>query len=1318
MDTLVEVVKFGSSVHVAAAVQKLAGQINKTPLHRALYLGHLAAAAKLLQAGAALEAPDHKERTPVDLVSAELQRMPVAGTGRCSCIYSWGSGANYQLGTGSTDFHLTPLRVEALQGHNVVALVAAKFHSAALTADGRLLTWGWGRGGRLGHPDYNIHSGEAALIQPWQVAGLGRRQVVSVAAAKHHMLVATSTGDLWTWGGNRDGKLGYPNVDTQPTPRKVDFRGRAVLVGASNRHSACVTSAGEVWTWGANNDGQLGYGTNNSANNPAPRLVEAMKGKPLVALSLSKRHTVVLTADGDAYTWGHRVVTPRRVPLAGSRDTARLAATAGQVAAASAAGGAGPQASATAAGAATAGAAGEVRFHRNHAEVVRPEAVLAAAGFVHTTVVTRTGAVLCWRSADPALRPTEVAGPLAGKRVVAVAASKTRTVVCTDAGQVYMWEAKEAKERSGGTARSGQEAAGAATGQAAAAGAGGGAAAVGAGTPTVTAAAAAGGSGTVLAGPTAGAAAAEEAPEIVPARVPGLTRVAAVAVLCQRAVATQLVEPRTALPLLEYADVAGAALLRCYCMAVAVANLDCALLEAPAGLTGLPPHLLAELEHLYRAALLLPPPQAAVPGSAAGSLRGSSAGGVGGGGADALEAFHRRRVIVSRLQKGRRPTAPPKWLEGAAAAERMAPHASSRVAAAASAALGAIGHAALPGLQPLAVPALGVTMGHGSGGGEEGAAGMGPDEEVARLARNLQRKLQQIADLDAAQRGGRQLDSQQLAKLSQRGALQEALQALAAGASVEAVRQAIAHSAEVVSKLAARPDAAAVTAAAPSGSGGAGSSARAAAGGAGGAPQQARTTGAGATAAAPAALAPAGPSCSAGGSASASVAVPPTGGKSPVLPEKTPTAGTPGGGAAAAAAKKQQQQRRGGLSMFLAGALDQPIIPVPPTPPSTASPAAAKGPAWGGLTPQAAAAGAEGLRVLLSQLNPPSAAPVQASAAAQAQQLLPPVAASSASVPSRAPSGNLSAAAALPSRSPSGPLPLPLAQSGAAAFGGFPIAAAAGPGPSSAATARKPGQAAPATGGARPVAGVAASPIVSQQAASGSIAAAAGGGGSGVGGGGGGGGAGGGATSVKLSLAEFMSGRPVAAPLQAQKAREADREPAAPAWGGVLGSSPPSAKSLLDIQAEQAQVQKRAAANWAKTPAPGGAQASSSVLINAAATGADAAAAVPLGASPPGGSRSLLSGLSPAPPTQQPSKWFIPEECHPSVAARPLSAIQLEERAIKELESARHEARAAAHAPSRMQARLRVGPQALQAPHRAGSGEAGGGAGAAVRARA
>ncbi len=55
---------------------------------------------------------------------------------------------------------------------------------------------------------------------PRLVAGLAKRVVTAVAAAKHHTAAVTDGGEVWTWGSNRDGRLGYPAVDTQPTPRR------------------------------------------------------------------------------------------------------------------------------------------------------------------------------------------------------------------------------------------------------------------------------------------------------------------------------------------------------------------------------------------------------------------------------------------------------------------------------------------------------------------------------------------------------------------------------------------------------------------------------------------------------------------------------------------------------------------------------------------------------------------------------------------------------------------------------------------------------------------------------------------------------------------------------------------------------------------------------------------------------------------------------------------------------------------------------------------------------------------------------------------
>lgn len=97
-----------------------------------------------------------------------------------------------------------------------------------------------------------------------------------------------------------EGQLGYTSVDTQPTPRRVSsLRVRITAVAAANKHSAAVSETGEVFTWGCNKEGQLGYGTSNSASNCYPRLVEYLKGKTFKGVSAAKYHTVVLGLDGE-----------------------------------------------------------------------------------------------------------------------------------------------------------------------------------------------------------------------------------------------------------------------------------------------------------------------------------------------------------------------------------------------------------------------------------------------------------------------------------------------------------------------------------------------------------------------------------------------------------------------------------------------------------------------------------------------------------------------------------------------------------------------------------------------------------------------------------------------------------------------------------------------------------------------------------------------------------------------------------------------------------------------------------------------------------
>lgn len=128
----------------------------------------------------------------------------------------------------------------------------------------------------IGHPD----SCEGAVIHPRLVEGLGRRIVTAVAVAKHHTVVVTDNGEVWSWGSNRDGRLGYPAVDTQPVPRRVALKQRVMGVAAANKHTVVLSASGAVYSWGGNVDGQLGYGTSDSGCNPTPRVVESVKVHP------------------------------------------------------------------------------------------------------------------------------------------------------------------------------------------------------------------------------------------------------------------------------------------------------------------------------------------------------------------------------------------------------------------------------------------------------------------------------------------------------------------------------------------------------------------------------------------------------------------------------------------------------------------------------------------------------------------------------------------------------------------------------------------------------------------------------------------------------------------------------------------------------------------------------------------------------------------------------------------------------------------------------------------------------------------------------
>ncbi|KXL43421.1 hypothetical protein M433DRAFT_155901 [Acidomyces richmondensis BFW] len=141
----------------------------------------------------------------------------------------------------------------------------SKFSTAVITSDpeSNLYMCGHGQGGRLGTGDeqtrYNF-----VCIEGGPLAG---KRVATVALGQNHTLALTVEGDIFSWGNNGYGQLGYslaksPTSDEDPistVPRQIFGnlkRETVVGVAASRIHSVAYTST-SLFTFGKN-EGQLG----------------------------------------------------------------------------------------------------------------------------------------------------------------------------------------------------------------------------------------------------------------------------------------------------------------------------------------------------------------------------------------------------------------------------------------------------------------------------------------------------------------------------------------------------------------------------------------------------------------------------------------------------------------------------------------------------------------------------------------------------------------------------------------------------------------------------------------------------------------------------------------------------------------------------------------------------------------------------------------------------------------------------------------------------------------------------------------------------
>ena len=224
-------------------------------------------------------------------------------------LYCWGSLASFGGVHGreapTFPMQLVPLRYDG--GSNFRSVVMGDVFGCALRSDSVVVCWGVNGSGQLGRDT----GGEPAPPGP---IGDG---FTTVSTGNAHGC-GVKEGRVFCWGDNAAGQSGQPPttlVVQAPTP--VGDATSYLMVDAGGDHTCAIDDQARLFCWGDNSDGQLGLGADRvSEVTHVPQLVDDTRRWATVDAGTD--FTCGLTEAGVLYCWGTdgqgQQVTPGSAP--------------------------------------------------------------------------------------------------------------------------------------------------------------------------------------------------------------------------------------------------------------------------------------------------------------------------------------------------------------------------------------------------------------------------------------------------------------------------------------------------------------------------------------------------------------------------------------------------------------------------------------------------------------------------------------------------------------------------------------------------------------------------------------------------------------------------------------------------------------------------------------------------------------------------------------------------------------------------------------------------------------------------------------------
>ncbi|OJK05129.1 hypothetical protein ASPACDRAFT_74652 [Aspergillus aculeatus ATCC 16872] len=239
----------------------------------------------------------------------------------------------------------------------VVYLAVGGVHSAALTHDNKILTWGVNDEGTLGRDtkeekkevdetngvngddkedksdsdsdddEVDLNMKEATPMAVDSAHFPKGTVFTQLAATDSATFALTQEGKVYGWGTFRgsNGVIGFsPDTKFQRTPILIPGLEKVTELAAGAQHLMALTSSGQVFTWGCEEQNQLGRRISGRLHGKLESLVPGKCALPsgVVSIGTGSYHSFAVRKNGHVHAWGSNNFGQTAVPMSAGQSDA------------------------------------------------------------------------------------------------------------------------------------------------------------------------------------------------------------------------------------------------------------------------------------------------------------------------------------------------------------------------------------------------------------------------------------------------------------------------------------------------------------------------------------------------------------------------------------------------------------------------------------------------------------------------------------------------------------------------------------------------------------------------------------------------------------------------------------------------------------------------------------------------------------------------------------------------------------------------------------------------------------------------------------